>query len=160
MGKVPKNKLIPSVSLLKGCYAYSYTAYWRAVPAYNIEIPQLGAFYESPAKPNHFTQVPGYAVGSFAGYVCFDGAGKLEGKGKSNRGGKSFTDIAYTGIYTIDINMPTGIFSGTFQTTSGGTNLINHYFIVADNWKQLLFTILDTDLNSKKPVTSGCMIKI
>jgi len=158
MSKVPKNPMIPSVSLLKGCYAYSYTAYWRAVPAYKKETPHLAAFYESPLSLKNFTQVPGYAVGSFAGYVCFDGAGKLQGKGKANIGGENPIDVSYTGSYTVAIDTATGVITGTFQTMAGQSDFINHYFVMADNWKQLVFTITDTYL--RKPVTSGCMIKI
>jgi len=157
MSKIPKNQASP-IRFLKGCYAYSYTAYWRAVPPYNIAIPQLGAFYESPSTPNQFNQIPGYSVGSFAGYVCFDGAGNLEGKGKANRGGVGISDIIYTGTYLVTENLPSGVFTGTFQTKASPTNFINHYFVAADNWKQLTYVILDTNL--RQPVTSGCMIKI
>lgn len=156
MKKKPVTEYVPLKSFLKGNYAYCYTAFWRAEPAYNKVIPQLGGFYESPTKLKQFDQVPGYALGSFAGYINFDGNGSLIGKGKTNRGGIDIADITYTGTYTVAHDLTTGVFTGTFQT--GTTDFINHYFIMADNWKELKFIILNTYL--RQPVTSGSLVKI
>lgn len=158
---------ITPINFLKGCYAYSHSALWWAHPPFPNPIPQLGAFYESPASPGNFSQVQGFSVVSFAGYLCFDGAGKLQGSGIGIRGGKTPAPapMPLTGTYTVDVDIVLGshVYSGIITTESGGT-FINHYYVMADNWKELKFIMLDTHDNLNKPlrqpITSGVMTRI
>lgn len=158
---------IPSVHFLKGCYAYSHTALWWAHPPFPNPIPQLGAFYESPASPGSFSQVQGFSVVSFAGYLCFDGLGKLQGSGIGIRGGNTnaSSPMPLSGTYTVDVDAVSGsqVCSGIITTDSGGT-FINHYYVMANNWKELKFIMLGTYDSSgnpkRQPVTLGVMTRI
>lgn len=158
--------IIPPASFLKGYYAYSHSIFWRANPPYNKPIPQLPAVYESPSNPGTFVQVQGYSIASFAGYIFFDGKGNLKGSGISNRGGVSIdsTPIIVSGTYTVDIDSSLGVpvYSGKFTTESMGTS-INHYYVMANDWKELKFIMLDSYDSTgplRQPVTSGVMTRI
>ncbi|HVU84531.1 MAG TPA: hypothetical protein VHC50_06810 [Puia sp.] len=162
----PKNWYAPPASLLRGCYAYSHSIFWRADPPYNKKIPQLTAQYESPSDPGKFIPVQGYSVASFAGHICFDGAGKLRGGGIGNRGGVAIdaVPISITGTYTVDVDWSTGapVYTGRIITESMGT-VINHYYVMADSWKELKFIMLGSYNDSgplRQPVTSGIMTRI
>lgn len=158
---------LPLNSLLKGSYAYSHSIFFRAEPPYKKLIPHLPAFYESPTNPGKFNQVPGYAVTAFAGYINFNGAGKLTGSGVSNRGGVAIDNspFSFTGDYSVEVDWSNGIavYFGKFKTASVDT-IINHFFVMADNWKELKFIMLDSLDNTGKPlrqpVTSGVMTRI
>ena len=164
----PKTSYIPPVFFLNGCYAYSHSMLWWANPPYKKLIPHLGAFYESPAKPGTFLQVQGFAVASFAGYICFDGAGNLNGSGVSVQGGNTSipSSFPFTGTYTVDVDWSTGsaVYTGRFTTVSNDGTSANHFFVMADNWKELKFIMLDTYDSSNKPlrqpVTSGVLTRM
>ncbi len=54
--------------------------------------------------------------------------------------------------------MPSGVFTGKFKTERVTGEFINHYYVMANNWQELWFIILDTYLRQAE--TSGSLIKI
>lgn len=148
----------PLTSFLKGSYAYSYLSYWRAVPAYPNEVPQLAGFYEDPSKLGVFKQVPGYTLVSYAAYIHFNGDGTFYEKGKLNRAGGNIVPVDNKGTYTVEADWIAGVFTGTFTVSNKPGEFINHYFIMANDWKELHFMMLDTF--KRQPVTAGILKRI
>lgn len=149
---------LPLTTFLKGSYAYSYVSYWRAVPPYKKETPQLGSFYESPANPGIFEQVPGYALVSYAAYIHFNGDGTFYEKGMLNSSGGNISPVENKGTYTVQADWLAGVFTGTFTVSNKPGEFINHYFIMANDWKELHFMMLDTYL--RQPITAGILRRI
>jgi hypothetical protein len=157
------NQHLPSLSLLKGSYAYSYISYWRAIPAYpNVpypkDVPQLASYYEDPATPGIFKQVPGYALVSYAAYIHFNGDGTFYEKGMLNRAGGKILPVDNKGTYTLQADGPAGVITGNFSVSNAANEFINHYFIMANDWKELHFMMLDTYL--RQPITAGILKRI
>lgn len=153
----------PPKSLLKGSYAYSYISYWRAIPPYpNVpfpnDVPQLGSYYEDPASPGIFKQVAGYSLISYAAYIHFNGDGTFFEKGMLNRSGGKILPVDNKGTYTLQAGSSPGVITGTFTVSNATNEFINHYFIMADDWKELHFMMLDTYL--RKPITAGVLRRI
>lgn len=148
----------PLTSLLKGSYAYSYVSYWKADPPYKKQIPQLGSFYEDPASPDVFTQVQGYALVSYAAYIHFNGDGTFYEKGKLSNATKNISPVNNVGTYTVDADWVAGVYTGTFTVSNAAGEFINHYFIMANDWKELHFMMLDTYL--RQPITAGVLRRI
>lgn len=146
------------------CFLVGYSSIWgsNATVWRHLWTGQSSLFgppiYNETPMPRKFTQLPGYSVGSFARYVCFDGVGNLE--------------EWVTGVELILLRLPIkepnticsvgmGVFTGIFTIQDPSANppdFINHYFVMADDWDELRFIILDTYL--RQPVTSGTMRKI
>ncbi|HEU4576427.1 MAG TPA: hypothetical protein VFS36_15600 [Chitinophagaceae bacterium] len=148
----------PPASLLKGSYAYSYISYWRAVPPYKKVTPQLGCFYESPTSPGIFTQVPGYALVSYAAYIHFNGDGTFYEKGMLHSAEGNIVPVDNKGTYTLQADSTAGVITGTFTVSNNPGEFINHYFIMANDWKELHFMMLDTYL--RQPITAGILKRI
>ena len=151
-------KHLPLESLLKGAYAYSYTSYWRADPPYPIDIPQIGCFHESPNNIGVFKQVRGFSLTAFAAYIHFNGDGTFYEKGKLRRAGAPIADVNNKGVYTVEEDSTAEVFTGKFTVENVPGQFINHYFVMADDWKELHFMMLDT--YNRQPVATGVLKKI
>jgi hypothetical protein len=165
----PGNTYVPPNARLYGSYACSYSGFQHAFPPFKNQpgqqpIPQIGGYVEvsppsvTPLKAGQYDQVEGYVPMAFTGVYTFFGNGQLSGHGRVSQGQNS-RSVEFTGTYDVTHDPAPSVYSGTLETIDVNSGVkIDHYFVVADDWRELRFIITGT--GKRQMAVNGSMIRV